>query len=52
MTAVATCQTCGTSGPDVEEMDDPFTAALYPERTEHDQMTLCPTCHVARYEES
>ncbi|WP_159024727.1 hypothetical protein [Streptomyces sp. CB02613] len=50
--AKKTCETCGTKSATVEQMDDPYTAALYPEWPEHDQMTLCPPCAVARYEES
>lgn len=46
-----TCQTCDTKDKTVETMPDPFTAALYPDE-EHEQMTLCPPCAVARYEES
>ena len=32
---VLTCQECGREA-DVEEMPDPFTTALYPERDDHD----------------
>ncbi|MER7059429.1 MULTISPECIES: hypothetical protein [Streptomyces] len=47
-----TCQTCGTTGADVETMLDPFTTALYPEDDDHEQMTLCPLCARDRYEDS
>ncbi|MFE3386353.1 hypothetical protein [Streptomyces anulatus] len=46
-----TCETCGTKSGSVETMPDPFTAALYPD-DEHEQVTLCPPCAVARFEES
>lgn len=45
------CQTCGSTGTDVATMDDPFTAALYPDEN-HEQWTLCERCAVARFEES
>jgi len=46
------CQECGEQKPDVEEMEDPFTTALYPESTDHSIVTLCHDCAVSRFEES
>ncbi|CAM5366489.1 hypothetical protein I6J39_16855 [Streptomyces californicus] len=46
------CETCGTKDKTVETMLDPMTTALYPEDTDHDEMTLCPPCATARFEES
>ena len=46
-----TCQTCGATGSHVEDMPDPFTAALYPDE-DHETVRLCPPCAVARFEES
>ncbi|MFD7868104.1 hypothetical protein [Streptomyces sp. NPDC059783] len=46
-----TCETCGTTD-DVTTLLDPMTTALYPEDTDHDEMTLCEPCAVARFEES
>ncbi|MFI0742416.1 hypothetical protein ACH4PU_30720 [Streptomyces sp. NPDC021100] len=46
------CQECGQERPDVQVMPDPFTAALYPERDDHEQMTICHSCAAARFEES
>ncbi|MGW4040455.1 hypothetical protein ACWEIM_29970 [Streptomyces sp. NPDC004778] len=47
-----TCQTCGMKDKAVETMPDPMTTALEPEATDHDEMTLCPPCAIARFEES
>ncbi|MFJ8855257.1 hypothetical protein [Streptomyces sp. NPDC102437] len=47
-----TCQTCGTRDETVQTMPDPMAEALEPERTDHEQMTLCHPCAVARFEES
>ncbi|MFJ9113000.1 hypothetical protein [Streptomyces sp. NPDC102283] len=46
------CESCGTKSDAVETMPDPMTTALYPEATDHDEMTLCPPCATARFEES
>ena len=51
MTKHRMCQSCGFVGHDVVVMDDPFTKALYPEGDAHDQMALCPSCEVDRFEE-
>ncbi|MFJ9029796.1 hypothetical protein ACIRQP_14935 [Streptomyces sp. NPDC102274] len=45
------CQTCGTRDSTVTRMRDPFTEALYPDE-EHEEVTLCAPCAVARFEES
>lgn len=50
-TLAQTCQECGQKKPDVREMPDPFAEALYPE-DDHELMTLCHSCAVARFEES
>ncbi|ATN93735.1 hypothetical protein SEA_ABT2GRADUATEX2_65 [Streptomyces phage Abt2graduatex2] len=49
---VLKCQTCGATDRSVTAMLDPFTTALRPEDTDHDRMTLCEPCAVARFEES
>ncbi|MEV5204933.1 hypothetical protein [Streptomyces sp. NPDC053720] len=46
------CEECGQRSLEVKRVADPFTEALYPERDDHEQMTLCPSCIVARFEES
>lgn len=46
------CDGCGQHKPDVEVMDDPFSTALYPERDDHESMTLCALCARDRFEES
>ncbi|WP_326811648.1 hypothetical protein [Streptomyces scopuliridis] len=45
------CETCGTRDSTVTKMPDPFTAALYPDE-EHEDVTLCESCAIARFEES
>jgi len=45
------CQVCGGQN-DVQVMPDPFTEAQEPEATDHDSMSLCPSCATARFEES
>lgn len=50
--AEQTCETCSWTGPNVATMDDPFTSAMYPEDTDHEKVILCPSCAVARFEES
>ncbi|MFF4249499.1 hypothetical protein ACFYY2_34295 [Streptomyces sp. NPDC001822] len=46
------CLGCGKRGLDVEVMADPFTTALYPGDTDHEQVPYCPPCAVKRFEES
>ncbi|WP_328753585.1 hypothetical protein OHT57_47285 (plasmid) [Streptomyces sp. NBC_00285] len=46
------CETCGKSQPDVTVMDDPYAAAVDPDRAEYPQMTLCPACATDRFEDS
>ncbi|WP_327359745.1 hypothetical protein [Streptomyces sp. NBC_01304] len=46
------CQDCGRQKPDVQVMPDPFTVAIEPESTDHEQMTLCESCATAHFEES
>ncbi len=46
------CETCGKRQPDVTIMDDPYAAAVDPDRAEYPQMTLCPACATDRFEDS
>ncbi|MGC3005015.1 hypothetical protein ACPF8X_43225, partial [Streptomyces sp. G35A] len=46
------CAECGEQKPDVKAMQDPFTAAQYPEDDDHLVLNLCPPCATARFEES
>ncbi|MEU9072574.1 hypothetical protein AB0D60_37540 [Streptomyces sp. NPDC048306] len=46
------CETCGKRQADVTVMDDPYAAAVDPDRAEHPQMTLCPSCATDRFEDS
>lgn len=46
------CETCGKRQPDVTVMDDPYAAAVDPDRAEYPQMTLCPACATDRFEDS
>ncbi|MFF7258605.1 hypothetical protein [Streptomyces microflavus] len=46
------CEECGQQKPDVEVIPDPFSTALYPEKTDHRQIPLCPPCATKRFEES
>ncbi|WP_331764339.1 hypothetical protein [Streptomyces sp. NBC_01506] len=46
------CQNCRATGPDVKQMDDPFTAALFTEWPTHEQVVYCENCATARFEES
>jgi hypothetical protein len=46
------CETCGKRQPDVTVMDDPYTTVVDPDRAEHPQMTLCPSCATDRFEDS
>ncbi|MFL4497580.1 hypothetical protein ACJ6WD_41040 [Streptomyces sp. VTCC 41912] len=49
---VLRCEVCGKRESGVEVMDDPFTSALDPDRTDHTQMTLCGSCATERFEDS
>ncbi|WP_370424412.1 hypothetical protein AB8O64_37095 (plasmid) [Streptomyces sp. QH1-20] len=46
------CETCGKREADVTVMDDPYAAAVDPDRAEYPQMTLCPSCATDRFEDS
>lgn len=46
------CETCGKREPDVTVMDDPYAAAVDPDRDDYPQMTLCPACATDRFEDS
>ena len=52
LTPLLICQECGEQKPDVKVMEDPFSRALEPERTDHERMVLCESCATARFDES